>query len=126
MLITWVEHGLVPRAKRQHPLAMKAKPKLTKTERDLRDCMLHNTAGEIAYRYQRYHEALNEGLADSIRNRRHRELIKACEGLIEVGTSRLPDAYLRYAYGEAAVRERDKLLGLGADVVPIKRSGRPL
>jgi hypothetical protein len=105
---------------------MPDKPKLTKTERLLRETMLNNAAGTLAYRHERYWAAKEDELSDSIIKRRHREFIKACESLIEVGTSRMPDAYLRYAYGEKAVAERDKLLGAGGDVVPFKRHGRPV
>lgn len=87
--------------------------------------MLNNSAGEVAYRHERYWQAVNGGLSKGIQQRRHREMLKACEALIEVGTSRLPDAYLRYSHGDAAVAERDKLLGAGGDVVPFKRNGRP-
>jgi hypothetical protein len=105
---------------------MTDKPKLTKTERLLRETMLKNAAGDVSYRLERYWAARDEGLSDSIVKRRHREFIKSCESLIEVGTSRMPDAYLRYAYGEKAVAERDRLLGAGGDVVPFKRHGRPV
>ncbi|GEM71117.1 hypothetical protein SAQ01S_08830 [Sphingomonas aquatilis NBRC 16722] len=105
---------------------MTAKPKLTKTERIIRQCMMSNASNEIVYRQQRYWESVEQGLSKSIQDRRHREFMKACEGLIEVGTCRLPDAYLRSVYGEKAVIERDKLLGAGGGVVPLKRNGRPL
>jgi hypothetical protein len=110
----------------KHSPGMTSKPNLTKLERSIRECMLNNSAGEVAYRHERYWQAVNDGLSKGIQQRRHREMLRACEALIEVGTSRLPDTYLRYSHGEVAVRERDKLLGVGADVVPIKRSGRPL
>jgi hypothetical protein len=101
------------------------KPKLTKLERSIRECMLNNSAGDLAYRHERYWQAVSEELSEGIQKRRYREMLKACEALIEVGTSRLPDAYLRYSHGDAAVAERNKLLGAGGDVVPFKRNGRP-
>lgn len=109
-----------------HHRAMADKLKLTKTERRIRECMLNNAANQVSYRQERYWEAVEEGLSDSIKKRRHREFMAACEDMIEVGTSRLPDEYLRYAWGEKAVAERDKLLGGGGDVIPLKRNGRPL
>ncbi len=104
---------------------MSIKLKLTNTERSIRECMLNNSAGDLAYRHGRYWQAVSDGMSDGIQKRRYREMLKACETLIEVGTSRLPDAYLRYSHGDAAVAERDKLLGAGGDVVPFKRNGRP-
>ena len=111
--------------KAKHSGKMIDKPKLTKLERSIRECMLNNSAGELAYRHERYWQSVSDRLSEGIQKRRLREMLRACEALIEVGTSRLPDAYLRYAHGEVAVKKRDKLLGAGGDVVPFKRNGRP-
>lgn len=106
-------------------MSRRAKLKLTQVERIHRECMMFNAAGEVRYRYDRYNEAQDNGLSPCIQRRRHGEFLRACDILVEVSTSRLPDAFLRYWEGEKAVADRNKLLGAGADVVPFKRGGRP-
>ena len=102
------------------------KPKLTKAETVIRDSMLLNTGSEVGRRWQLYWDAQDEGLSKSIRQRRLREFRQACDRLAEIATQRVSDGLLRCFEGEAAVAERDKLLGTRADVVPFKREGRPI
>jgi hypothetical protein len=105
---------------------MPPKPRLTAIEKNLRECSMLNMGAEVAYRRNRYWAAKDEGLSQSATRRRQREFSNACEAPVEVSASRLPDAYLRHAYGEDAVHERGQLLGAGADVFPLKRNGRPI
>ncbi|RYG87160.1 MAG: hypothetical protein EON59_08215 [Alphaproteobacteria bacterium] len=101
------------------------KRKLTTVERRLRNVALMNAAENIVYRRNRYYEARDDQLNDSIVDRRYREYMTACEVMVEIGSHGITDAYLRCMGGEKAVADRDKLLGAGADVVPFKRGGRP-
>lgn len=64
------------------------KPKLTKAETVIRDSMLLNTGGEVARRLQLYWDARDEGLSDSIRQRRLREFRRACDHLAEIAKRR--------------------------------------
>jgi hypothetical protein len=99
--------------------------KLTKFERGMREILLYNAAQELSYRVGRLNEAEEEGLSKSILTRRRREMIKACETLISVGTARMPDTAIAHLGGPEEVERRDALLGAGGTVTPLKRNGRP-
>lgn len=99
---------------------------LTKVERNVRDAYLFHDAKKIARRVEMYQDAENRGLRQSIITRRRREMLLACEDLIDTANQRLSDRDLRDCAGSEAVQVRDAALGATADVVVMKRHGRPL
>jgi len=88
--------------------------------------MLLNTGREVARRWQLYWDAQEQRLSNFIRQRRLREFRQACDRLAQTATQRVSDGLLRCFENDAAVAERDKLLGAQADVVPFKRDGRSI
>jgi len=85
--------------------------------------MVFNMACQVSYRVRQYDE---EGISPSVRDSRYRDLMREVDALVEVYNDRLPDTALAYLCGEAEVTKRDKILLKRANVVPLKRKGRPV
>lgn len=103
---------------------MKRMRGMTAEERNIFWCAMSNLAQELAYRVDRFNDAFDDKLKESIRKRRERELFKAIETLAQRYNEGISDGALRYFGGEEAVRERDKRLSRSGAVIPLKRSGR--